>query len=408
MYGGAGVLDSRSDVVGGMAYDTAVKYADQLLFPDPRSATVVPWEAATARFICRAHWDGGAPLEASPRQVLERVLGLAQELGYEIKTGAEYEFYLLNGDRSTLIGGYHIFNHTRMHAHPVIRELLDTLPGVGVDFITANAEYGPGQFEFNWGPANGIAGPDTSYTFKNAVKEIAARHGLIGTFMSKPINGAAGCGAHFHISLLDATSGETLMGDESDPLGMSKLCRQFVAGNLKYARAIYSLLVPTLNCYKRRRPHTFSPSNISWGVEDRSALIRIKGGSIDVAPRRAARALGALEPVPGRRGHARRGAARDPGAARPDHPAVRRPPGGGRRPPRAAAARPARVARGAGGVEADRGAAGAGVRRRLVRRPPLRAAAVRRPRHGLGARRVPRDLLTEGRQGARWHSSPWA
>ena len=70
------------------------------------------------------------------------------------------------------------------------------------------------------------------------------------------------------------------MGDESDPLGMSKLCRQFVAGNLKYARAIYSLFVPTLNCYKRRRPHTFSPSNISWGVEDRSALIRIKGGSI--------------------------------------------------------------------------------------------------------------------------------
>jgi len=70
------------------------------------------------------------------------------------------------------------------------------------------------------------------------------------------------------------------MADESDPLGMSKLCRQFVAGNLKYARATYSLFVPTLNCYKRRRPHTFSPSNISWGVEDRSALIRIKGGSI--------------------------------------------------------------------------------------------------------------------------------
>ena len=281
MYGGAGVLDSRSDVVGGMAYDTAVKYADQLLFPDPRSATVVPWEDATARFICRAHWDGGQPLAASPRQVLERVLATAEEMGYAIKTGAEYEFYLLNGDRSPLFGGYHIFNHTRMHAHPVIRELLDTLPGVGVDFITANAEYGPGQFEFNWGPALGIAGPDTSYTFKNAVKEIAARHGLIGTFMSKPINGAAGCGAHFHVSLLDATSGAALMGDESDPLGMSKLCRQFVAGNLKYARAIYSLFVPTLNCYKRRRPHTFSPSNISWGVEDRSALIRIKGGSIE-------------------------------------------------------------------------------------------------------------------------------
>ena len=121
MYGGAGVLDSRSDVVGGMAYDSAVKYADQLLFPDPRSATVVPWEDATARFICRAHWDGGQALAASPRQVLERVLDVAEEMGYGIKTGAEYEFYLLNADRSPLFGGYHIFNHTRMHAHPVIR-----------------------------------------------------------------------------------------------------------------------------------------------------------------------------------------------------------------------------------------------------------------------------------------------
>ena len=34
-----------------------------------------------------------------------------------------------------------------------------------------------------------------------------------------------------------------------------------------------------MNCLKRRRPHTFSPSNISWGTDDRTALIRIKGGS---------------------------------------------------------------------------------------------------------------------------------
>jgi glutamine synthetase len=39
-------------------------------------------------------------------------------------------------------------------------------------------------------------------------------------------------------------------------------------------------MVPTMNCYKRRRPHTFAPSNISWGFEDRSALLRIKGQSL--------------------------------------------------------------------------------------------------------------------------------
>ena len=30
---------------------------------------------------------------------------------------------------------------------------------------------------------------------------------------------------------------------------------------------------------KRRRTHTFSPTNVSWGLEDRSALVRIKGGN---------------------------------------------------------------------------------------------------------------------------------
>jgi glutamine synthetase len=30
---------------------------------------------------------------------------------------------------------------------------------------------------------------------------------------------------------------------------------------------------------KRRRTHTFSPTNVSWGLEDRSAFVRVKGGS---------------------------------------------------------------------------------------------------------------------------------
>ena len=60
---------------------------------------------------------------------------------------------------------------------------------------------------------------------------------------------------------------------------MTDACRSFIAGQLKYARAIDAVIAPTVNCLRRRRPHTFSPSNISWGLEDRSALVRVKGGS---------------------------------------------------------------------------------------------------------------------------------
>jgi len=66
MYGGTGVLDSRSDVLTGTLYNEEVAYGDQLLFPDPETAAVVPWAESTARFICDSQWASGEPLEALP------------------------------------------------------------------------------------------------------------------------------------------------------------------------------------------------------------------------------------------------------------------------------------------------------------------------------------------------------
>ena len=79
--------------------------------------------------------------------------------------------------------------------------------------------------------------------------------------------------------LTNLDGGENVFGDDSDPEGTSDLCRQFMAGQLRHARGIYTLLAPTVNCLKRRRTHTFSPTNISWGTEDRTAFLRIKSGS---------------------------------------------------------------------------------------------------------------------------------
>ncbi|MDQ3871973.1 MAG: glutamine synthetase, partial [Chloroflexota bacterium] len=140
-------------------------------------------------------------------------------------------------------------------------------------------EYAGSQSEINYAPKTGIAGPDAAFTFKNGDKELAHKHGYLATFMSKPFADSAGSGCHTHVSLADRESGDNLFADDNDPQGMSALCRQFVAGQLRHARSIYALLAPTINCLKRRRTHTFSPTNVSWGPEDRSAFVRIKGGS---------------------------------------------------------------------------------------------------------------------------------
>jgi glutamine synthetase len=281
MYGGTVVLDTRSDVVPGTLYNEEVAYADQRLRPDPSTAALVPWAQDTGRMICDTYWDDGQPLGAAPRHVFRRVLKRCRELGFEPMIGLEPEFYLLDGEtKQPLFQGYHIFNTVRNTYVPLIERIVGEMRDFGVDIITANSEYAGSQWEIVFGPSTGMAGPDVAFTFKNGVKELAHQEGLIASFMSKPFDESAGCGAHNHIGLLHRGSEENAMADESNEWGLSKTGMSFIAGQLRHARAIYTLLAPTVNCLKRRRTHTFSPTNVSWGPEDRSAFVRVKGGSL--------------------------------------------------------------------------------------------------------------------------------
>jgi glutamine synthetase len=279
MYGGASVLDSRSDVVPGTLYHEERGYGDQLLFPDPGSAAVLPWADRTARFICDAQWYDGSPLAATPRHVFRRALEKARSMGFEPLMGSEFEFYLLTGDtHEPLFDGYQIFNTVRNDYVPTIRRIAEEMPRVGVDIITSNCEYAGSQWEINFAPGRAMAGPDNAFTFKNGVKEIAKQDGYVATFMTKPWAGHSGSGCHTHLSLLSTETGDNVFGDQDDPDGMTDECRWFIAGVLRSARTIDAVIAPTVNCLRRRRRHTFSPTNVSWGIEDRSALIRVKSG----------------------------------------------------------------------------------------------------------------------------------
>jgi glutamine synthetase len=194
--------------------------------------------------------------------------------------GSEYEFYLLTADtHEPLFEGYHIFNTVRNDWVPTIRRILEDMPRIGVSIATSNSEYAGSQWEITFDPGTGLEGPDLAFTFRNGVKEIAKQDGHLATFMSKPFSDSAGSGCHTHISLVRSDDGTNAFASEEDPQGISETCRRFIGGLMLYARAIDPVIAPTVNCYRRRRRHTFSPTNISWGFEDRSALVRVKGGS---------------------------------------------------------------------------------------------------------------------------------
>ena len=352
----------------------------------------MPWaEVPTGRFICDAFRDG-EPLEAMPRRVYARALERCRAAGYEPLFGFEPEFYLLDGQtKGRLFEGVHIFNTVRNTYVPFLQTLVDELRAIGIDVITHNSEYSGSQYEIPFSPGKGMDGPDACFTFKNSVKELAHLHGYCATFMGKPFSGLAGSGSHTHVSLLDA-EGRSVFGDDAAEHGISDVCRAFIAGQLAYARAIYTLLVPTVNCLKRRRVHTFSPTTVSWGPEDRSALVRIKGGS-EASRHVEQRAPTSLaNPYLVAAGILAAGVLGIEQQLELESPASAAGRGADR--PRAAAGRHARGARRARGERADPRGSRRGLRHRVHDHAPLRAAALRGPRHRLGIRRIRGTVLT--------------
>jgi glutamine synthetase len=156
----------------------------------------------------------------------------------------------------------------------VLLDMLRQLRDAGLHVTAANHEFSPGQFEINLGHSALCDAADRSFRLKSAVQEIARHRGLLATFMAKPFNDEGGSGFHVHVSLADS-SGENAFGDPGGPDGLSAAGRHAIGGVLAHARALSALLNPTINSYKRFGPDTLAPWLIDWGLDNRSAMVRI-------------------------------------------------------------------------------------------------------------------------------------
>lgn len=277
LYGGTVALDSSSIPVPGSGYHEEVNFTDCVMVADIGATSPVPWLDNTVRVICDTVWHDGRPQAAAPRMVLRRVLSAAATMGYGVKMGHEYEFYVVDAaTRQPIYGGQPIFVTGATHRRPEMEKLTRMLQASGVDMITMNAEHGPGQWELNFEALDGLAAADRAFVFKNTVKEYLLTQGLLATFMTKPYKGLSGSCSHFHVSLYRLEDRANMFLDASDPDGMSATMRSFVQGILDHARAAQAMWNPTPNCYRRIRPALFAPTTIAWGVEDRTGAVRVK------------------------------------------------------------------------------------------------------------------------------------
>ena len=255
---------------------------DVLAFPDVATLQDVPWEPGVAHCIADVFNPDGTPSEESPRQVLKRVIGEFAELAMMPVVGPELEFYVLEADAAAPTGWRRYGEGTgnvyvagqKGDPENVLLRTLRQLGNYGLEVVAANHEFCSGQFEINLWHSEALDAADRAFRFKTAVKELARREGKQATFMAKPFNDEGGSGFHLHFSTW-SEDGTPLFDAPDAEHGLSDVAHQAVAGVVAHAPALASLANPTINSYKRFGPGTLAPWLIDWGLDNRSAMVRI-------------------------------------------------------------------------------------------------------------------------------------
>ncbi|MGW5854246.1 MULTISPECIES: type I glutamate--ammonia ligase [Micrococcus] len=262
---------------------TRISESDMLLQPDPATFTILPWrgeQGQTSRMFCDLLTPDGAPAPADPRHALRRVLEKASDMGFSCYTHPEIEFYLLKSSELGPDGqpqpvdtaGY--FDHVPGgEAQDFRRDAVTMLEEMGISVEFSHHENGPGQNEIDLRAADALTTADNIMTFRTVVKEVAAQQGSYATFMPKPFALHPGSGMHTHFSLFEGDA--NAFYDPADEFRLSKTGRSFIAGLLRHSEEISAVTHQFVNSYKRLWGGGEAPSYVSWGHNNRSALVRV-------------------------------------------------------------------------------------------------------------------------------------
>ena len=256
--------------------------SDMLAKPDPSTFSILPWRAeapGTARMFCDIMLPDGNPSYADPRYVLKRTLARAAEMGFTFYTHPEIEFFLFEekpkrGEAPVPVdsGGY--FDHTpNVVGHDFRRQAITMLEAMGISVEFSHHEGAPGQQEIDLRYADALSTADNIMTFRLVVKEVALEQGVFASFMPKPFTDHPGSGMHVHLSLFEGD--RNAFHEAGAPYQLSRVGRSFIAGLLRHAPEITAITNQWVNSYKRLHGGGEAPAFISWGHNNRSALVRV-------------------------------------------------------------------------------------------------------------------------------------
>ena len=256
-----------------------IEESDMIAMPDPQTFSILPWrpqDGAVARMICDIRQPDGKPYDGDPRYALRRVLEKARKMGYTFYVGPELEyFYFQDSGAAPQVldrGGYFELTPSGL-AVDLRRETVEMLQCMGIEVEYSHHEVAPSQHEIDLRYSDALQMADYCMTYRQCVKEVAARHGVYATFMPKPLFGENGSGMHTHQSLFAGQ--KNAFFDPKDNYHLSPVGKSYIAGLLAHAPEYCAVIAQWVNSYKRLVPGYEAPCYICWGRRNRSAMVRV-------------------------------------------------------------------------------------------------------------------------------------
>lgn len=281
-------VDVENNTVDGYAFSSWEKgYNDMAMMPDLSTLRLIPWLPGSAMVIADITTTKHEPVPVSPRSVLTAQVDRLAKMGLEPFVGTELEFIVFDETyRGAWAKGYDnlkantdynvdydLLASTRVE--PLLRDIRNSMDGAGMYCEGVKGECNLGQQEIAFRYDKAVVTCDNHSIYKSGSKMIADKHGQAITFMAK-FNEREGNSCHIHISLRDMDGG-AVFADKSDELGMSKMFRHFLAGQIKVMREFSLLYAPNINSYKRFVEGSFAPTAVAWGLDNRTLSLRVVG-----------------------------------------------------------------------------------------------------------------------------------
>ncbi|HEX2539943.1 MAG TPA: glutamine synthetase family protein [Caldimonas sp.] len=288
-----------------------------VLMPDPASFRVLPWTDRTGWLRAEACFEDGRPVPIDTRRILQQALQRLAAAGYGLQCGLEVEFHIyrlsspdddpsLDPARAAWPGeppaltmihpGYNLLAEgwADMADEP-LRIVQQTAQDLGLPLRSLEIELGPSQVEAVFDPSDALTAADQMVLFRNGVRQALRRAGYHASFVCRPpFPNVIASGWHLHHSLVDLSTGDNAFqrhaaepgGGEGDAQAtLSAIGDRWLAGLLAHGRGMAVFCAPTINAYGRFRPNVMAPQSLTWGRDNRGAMLRVLGRCGDPATR---------------------------------------------------------------------------------------------------------------------------